>query len=124
MRSERQLQRISTEAGQGREHASGLADKQIRHADLLARGAFLEPTALNGSNGLELFVFGNDAKGTMVLVARLDNLGIVREQFSLQGYEARAPPEETETETAGATRAADSADAPAPGHLGVSILSA
>ncbi len=44
-------------------------------ADLLARGAFLEPTALNGSNGLELFVFGNDAKGTMVLVARLDNLG-------------------------------------------------
>ncbi|KAH8067235.1 N-acetyl-gamma-glutamyl-phosphate reductase [Aureococcus anophagefferens] len=41
----------------------------------LARGAFLEPTALNGSNGLELFVFGNDAKGTMVLVARLDNLG-------------------------------------------------
>lgn len=44
-------------------------------AGLLARGAFLEPTALNGSNGLELFVFGNDAKGTMVLVARLDNLG-------------------------------------------------
>jgi len=44
-------------------------------AGLLERGAFLEPTAKNGGNGLDLFVFGNDAAGTACLVARLDNLG-------------------------------------------------
>lgn len=35
----------------------------------------LEPEALNDSNKLELFVFGNDRHGQAVLVARLDNLG-------------------------------------------------
>jgi N-acetyl-gamma-glutamyl-phosphate reductase len=35
----------------------------------------LEPTALNGSNNMELSVYGNDALGQAVLVARLDNLG-------------------------------------------------
>lgn len=35
----------------------------------------LEPTALNGSNRMELSVYGNDALGQAVLVARLDNLG-------------------------------------------------
>ncbi|MCU0984375.1 MAG: N-acetyl-gamma-glutamyl-phosphate reductase [Acetobacteraceae bacterium] len=35
----------------------------------------LEPEALNGSNALELRVFGNEAKRQAVLVARLDNLG-------------------------------------------------
>ena len=35
----------------------------------------LEPEALNGSNALELRVFGNDRWGQAVLVARLDNLG-------------------------------------------------
>jgi N-acetyl-gamma-glutamyl-phosphate reductase len=35
----------------------------------------IEPEALNGTNKLELFVFGSDAKGQAVLVARLDNLG-------------------------------------------------
>ena len=35
----------------------------------------LEPEALNGSNHLELFVFGNAALHQAVLVARLDNLG-------------------------------------------------
>lgn len=35
----------------------------------------IEPEALNETNKLELFVFGNDAKGQAVLVARLDNLG-------------------------------------------------
>lgn len=35
----------------------------------------LEPEALNGSNALELRVFGNEAKHQAVLVARLDNLG-------------------------------------------------
>jgi N-acetyl-gamma-glutamyl-phosphate reductase len=35
----------------------------------------LEPEALNGTDDLELFVFGNDALHKAVLVARLDNLG-------------------------------------------------
>ena len=35
----------------------------------------LEPTALNGTNSMELSVYGNDALGQAVLVARLDNLG-------------------------------------------------
>jgi len=35
----------------------------------------LEPTALNGSNVLELSVYGDDALGQAVLTARLDNLG-------------------------------------------------
>jgi N-acetyl-gamma-glutamyl-phosphate reductase len=35
----------------------------------------LEPQALNGTNKLELFVFGHASKGQAVLVARLDNLG-------------------------------------------------
>ncbi|MCB2017125.1 MAG: N-acetyl-gamma-glutamyl-phosphate reductase [Hydrogenophaga sp.] len=40
-----------------------------------AAGGRLEPTALNGTNKMELSVFGNDAVGQAVLVARLDNLG-------------------------------------------------
>ena len=35
----------------------------------------IEPTALNGTNKMELSVYGNDAVGQAVLVARLDNLG-------------------------------------------------
>jgi len=35
----------------------------------------LEPTALNGTNTLELSVYGDDALGQAVLTARLDNLG-------------------------------------------------
>jgi N-acetyl-gamma-glutamyl-phosphate reductase len=35
----------------------------------------LEPTALAGTNQLELCVFGNDALGQAVLTARYDNLG-------------------------------------------------
>ena len=35
----------------------------------------LEPQALNDTNKLELRVFGNEANGQAVLVARLDNLG-------------------------------------------------
>ena len=37
--------------------------------------ARLEPEALNDTDKLELYVFGNDAKGHALLVARLDNLG-------------------------------------------------
>jgi len=40
-----------------------------------ANGGRLEPTALNGTNKMELSVYGNDALGQAVLVARLDNLG-------------------------------------------------
>lgn len=40
-----------------------------------AAGGRIEPTALNGSNKMELSVYGNDAVGQAVLVARLDNLG-------------------------------------------------
>jgi N-acetyl-gamma-glutamyl-phosphate reductase len=35
----------------------------------------IEPTALNNTNKLELSVYGNDAQGQAVLVARFDNLG-------------------------------------------------
>jgi N-acetyl-gamma-glutamyl-phosphate reductase len=35
----------------------------------------LEPTALNDTDLMELFVYGNDSYGHAVLVARLDNLG-------------------------------------------------
>jgi N-acetyl-gamma-glutamyl-phosphate reductase len=35
----------------------------------------MEPTALNNTNLIELSVFGNDALGQAVLVARYDNLG-------------------------------------------------
>ncbi|GAA6142220.1 N-acetyl-gamma-glutamyl-phosphate reductase [Hydrogenophaga sp. 5NK40-0174] len=40
-----------------------------------AAGGRLEPTGLNGTNSMELSVFGNDELGQAVLVARLDNLG-------------------------------------------------
>jgi N-acetyl-gamma-glutamyl-phosphate reductase len=36
---------------------------------------YLTPEALNGSNSLEIFVFGSSEFGQSVLVARLDNLG-------------------------------------------------
>lgn len=35
----------------------------------------LEAESLNGTNNLELRVFGNDKRGHAVLVAKLDNLG-------------------------------------------------
>lgn len=40
-----------------------------------AQGGRLEPTALNGTNKMELSVYGNDSLGQAVLVARFDNLG-------------------------------------------------
>ncbi|MCA0404669.1 MAG: N-acetyl-gamma-glutamyl-phosphate reductase [Proteobacteria bacterium] len=44
-------------------------------AEVAGMGGKIEPQALNGTNKLELFVFGHEAKGQAVLVARLDNLG-------------------------------------------------
>jgi N-acetyl-gamma-glutamyl-phosphate reductase len=38
-------------------------------------GGKLEPQALNGTNGLEIRVYGNEKRGQAVLVARYDNLG-------------------------------------------------
>jgi N-acetyl-gamma-glutamyl-phosphate reductase len=35
----------------------------------------LEPEALNGTNGLEIRIYGNEKRGHAVLVARYDNLG-------------------------------------------------
>lgn len=43
--------------------------------DSLERGTFMRPDTLNNTNRLELFCFSNDAEGTMMLMARLDNLG-------------------------------------------------
>lgn len=44
----------------------------VAHAAKLTR---IEPEALNNTDKLELYVFGNDDKHHAVLVARLDNLG-------------------------------------------------
>ena len=44
-------------------------------AETLALKGRIEPEALNGTNRMELFVFGHDVKRQAVLVARLDNLG-------------------------------------------------
>jgi N-acetyl-gamma-glutamyl-phosphate reductase len=52
-----------------------LGEGGAKEADLLTRGAFLEPTALNNTNQLQLFVFANDKESQAILVARLDNLG-------------------------------------------------
>ena len=38
-------------------------------------GGKIEPQALNGTNGLEIRVYGNEKRGQAVLVARYDNLG-------------------------------------------------
>lgn len=53
-------------------HYAGSAWVSVVPADAKAR---LEPESLNGSNALELRVFGNGARGQAVLVAKLDNLG-------------------------------------------------
>jgi N-acetyl-gamma-glutamyl-phosphate reductase len=46
----------------------------VRVVAPLASGR-MEPMALNGTNNMELSVYGNDALGQAVLVAKLDNLG-------------------------------------------------
>jgi len=47
----------------------------LNPSEVLERGAFLRPDTLNNTNNLEIFVFANEAKGTVWLLARLDNLG-------------------------------------------------
>ncbi len=47
----------------------------VSAADPSRKGGRIEAEALNDTNRLELTVFGNDARGQVVLVAKLDNLG-------------------------------------------------
>ena len=55
-----------------RAHYAG--SQYVRVVSPLASGR-MEPTALNGTNNMELSVYGNDTLGQAVLVAKLDNLG-------------------------------------------------
>jgi N-acetyl-gamma-glutamyl-phosphate reductase len=55
-----------------RAHYAG--SQYVRVVSSLASGR-MEPTALNGTNNMELSVYGNDTLGQAVLVAKLDNLG-------------------------------------------------
>lgn len=48
---------------------------ECKRAGLLERDTFLEPTKLNGSNNIDIFVFANEKRRTAVICARLDNLG-------------------------------------------------
>jgi N-acetyl-gamma-glutamyl-phosphate reductase len=54
-------------------HYAGAPNLKVLPAT--SHGGRLEPEALNGSNSLELMVFGSDKHRQAVLVARLDNLG-------------------------------------------------
>lgn len=49
--------------------------KYVAAMPLQSEGGKLEPEALNGTNGLELYVFASEKYHQAVLVARLDNLG-------------------------------------------------
>ena len=60
------------------EHYAGEAFVSVRPLNdtaALRDGAFLEPENLNGTNRLEVFVFANDARQQVMVIARLDNLG-------------------------------------------------
>lgn len=52
-----------------------LGSKAVTEADLLERGAFLRPDTLADTNKMQLFVFNNDEAESVLLCARLDNLG-------------------------------------------------
>ena len=57
-------------------HYQGSALVRVASADEVSKlNGRVDPLALNGSDKLELFVFGNEAQRQAVLVARLDNLG-------------------------------------------------
>jgi N-acetyl-gamma-glutamyl-phosphate reductase len=58
------------------EHFAGAKRvKVVPATDTSFKGGRIEPEALNNTDTLELRVFGNEARGHAVLVARLDNLG-------------------------------------------------
>lgn len=52
-----------------------LGEAAVKEAGLLERGGFLRPDTLANTNKMELFVFANDETETVLLCARLDNLG-------------------------------------------------
>jgi len=60
------------EAALAARYASEHFVRLVPAADAVQR---LEPETLNGTNAMELFVFGNDKRNQAILVARLDNLG-------------------------------------------------
>ena len=62
------------EALANRYAGSGAGSGLVQVVAAAGMGA-LEATALNGTDGMELRVFGNEAAGHALLVARLDNLG-------------------------------------------------
>jgi N-acetyl-gamma-glutamyl-phosphate reductase len=51
------------------------AQSPFVHVAAAEPGDTIEPQSLNGSNQIELHVFGNEARRQAVLVAKLDNLG-------------------------------------------------
>ena len=51
------------------------ASGAVRICDTTDLNGRIEPQALNATDGMELFVFADEALGQAVLVARLDNLG-------------------------------------------------
>jgi N-acetyl-gamma-glutamyl-phosphate reductase len=51
------------------------AGRDVVHVVTAEANGKLEPEALNGTNGLEIRVYGNEKRGHAVLVARYDNLG-------------------------------------------------
>jgi N-acetyl-gamma-glutamylphosphate reductase len=51
------------------------ADSDVVRVVTAEANGKLEPEALNGTNGLEIRVYGNEKRGHAVLVARYDNLG-------------------------------------------------
>ena len=63
------------EAALERHYAGSTFVQVVPAADPSAKGGRLEAEALNGSNRLELRVFGNEKYRQAVLVAKLDNLG-------------------------------------------------
>ena len=55
--------------------AQACADLQKARAGAGGYNAVLDPEALNGTNRMQLYVFGNDERQQVRLVALLDNLG-------------------------------------------------
>jgi N-acetyl-gamma-glutamyl-phosphate reductase len=66
---------LDLEAALAKHYAGATGVTVLPASEPARQGGRLEPEALNGSNALELRVFGSDTWGQAVLVARLDNLG-------------------------------------------------
>src|SRR5262249_37134634 len=66
---------LDLEAALAKHYAGAKGVTVLPASEPARQGDSLAPEALNGSNALELRVFGNDNWCQAVLVARLDNLG-------------------------------------------------